>query len=73
MTPAPEESEWVERELDRAQNRHKPILPVLLRGDAFFRLGNIHYEDVTAGRMPTGEFVARLRNALNAPSDSPAP
>ena len=36
-------------------------------GRRFFRLSNIHYEDVTAGRMPTGEFVARLRNALERP------
>jgi hypothetical protein len=63
MTPEAEESEWVERELVRAQDGSKPILPLLLRGKTFFRVGNVHYEDVTGGQMPGDAFVARLREA----------
>jgi hypothetical protein len=61
MTPDAEDSEWVDRELQRAQDAGKPILPLLLRGRKFFSLADVHYEDVTGGRMPSDEFVARLR------------
>jgi hypothetical protein len=61
MTPDAEDSEWVDRELQRAQDDGKPILPLLLRGRKFFSLGDVHYEDVIGGRLPSDEFVARLR------------
>jgi YVTN family beta-propeller protein len=61
MTPQAEESDWVDREIDRAELMKKPIFPLLLDGRRFFRLSNLQYEDVTGARMPKPSFVARLR------------
>jgi hypothetical protein len=64
MTPQAEASRWVDRELSRAEEMHRPILPLLRAGGRFFRLADIHYEDVTDGRLPGEEFVERLRTFL---------
>ena len=64
MTPDAEHSEWVEREISRAEEMGKPILPLLLKGRPFFGLGHLHYEDVTGGQMPTGRWVEDLRKRL---------
>jgi len=53
MTPQADASIWVSREINYAEAKMKPIFPLLLRGDPFFRLGNIQYENVTDGRMPS--------------------
>jgi hypothetical protein len=60
MTPEAEESEWVGMEIERARAKRKPILPLLLAGDAFFALGTLHYDDVRDARMPPSVFVQRL-------------
>jgi hypothetical protein len=60
MTPAAGASEWVEREIHFAQQLGRPILPLLLAGQPFFRLATTQHEDVTSGAMPTPAFVARL-------------
>jgi hypothetical protein len=60
MSPAAESSEWVDRELARAELKGLPVLPLLLEGDPFFRLGSTQYEDVRGGRMPQEFFVRRL-------------
>lgn len=60
MSPAAESSEWVDRELARAELKGRPILPLLLDGDPFFRLGSTQYEDVRTGGMPQELFVRRL-------------
>ena len=68
MTPAAEASEWVQLEVHRAQVRRKTILPLLLSGNAFFVLGTIQYEDVSGGRMPGPQYLARLgRVSSNEP------
>jgi hypothetical protein len=41
MTPDAEQSEWVAREIERADELRKPILPLLLEGRPFFRLGDL--------------------------------
>jgi formylglycine-generating enzyme required for sulfatase activity len=64
MTPESEKSEWVEREVLLALREHKPIFPLLLRGEGFSILIDTQYADVTGGRMPPGEFYDRLRQAL---------
>lgn len=64
MTPASEESEWVEREVLRARKLGKPILPLLLEGEEFFSLGNIQHESVVGKSMPSEEWVERLRFVL---------
>lgn len=75
MSPHSEESARVGEEIDRARAKQRPILPLLLAGDVFFGLSRTQYDDVTGGRMPSGSFVARLRE-LTVPStveDSPRP
>jgi len=61
MTPQAESSDWVAREIDQAELMNKPIFPLLLDGQRFFRLSNLHYDDVTDARMPSPSFVTRLR------------
>jgi hypothetical protein len=60
MSPAAESSEWVDRELARAELKGVPIVPLLLAGDPFFRLGSTQYEDVRGGRMPGEPFARRI-------------
>lgn len=72
MTPDAEESAWVRRELARAQDRGKPVFPVLLEGDVFFRLADVHAEDVRGGGLPGDRFVGALRG-LVAPRPDPVP
>lgn len=49
MSPRAVKSEWVKRELARAQQKHKPVLPVLLEGAPWDHLESVHYADMTAG------------------------
>ncbi len=64
MTPAADESEWVEREIARARAKRKTILPLLLAGEPFFSLSNIQYEDVTHRRMPSAALLDRVRTLV---------
>jgi DnaJ-class molecular chaperone len=61
MTPEAEDSDWVMREVAQADRTNRPILPLLRRGEVFFRLVNVQFEDVRDGRMPGAGFIARLR------------
>jgi hypothetical protein len=65
MTPDADESDWVTREIDQAEHRCKPIFPLLLKGNRFFRLANLQFEDVTGGRLPSDRYLARLRQAVD--------
>jgi formylglycine-generating enzyme required for sulfatase activity len=49
MSPEAQTSDWVEREILLAERTKKLIFPVLLDGEAWARLGNIQYDDMTAG------------------------
>lgn len=69
MTPEAEESEWVEREVHRAQAKKRPIMPLLLRGDEFFRLAAHQFEDVRDGVLPSEGWFGRIREL--APSTLP--
>ena len=71
MSPHSEAAAWVRRELNHAEEQHKPVLPLLLAGAKFFRLNDIQYEDVTGGRMPGQPFLGRLRTQLALSADSP--
>ncbi len=66
MTPAAEQSEWVEKEILLAQREKKPTFPLLLRGQGLALLITVQYADVTQGRMPPDSFYERL--ARVAPS-----
>jgi formylglycine-generating enzyme required for sulfatase activity len=77
MSPDAKESHWVEREILIAEDRkhRKPIFPVLYRGEAWFRLGNLQYEDMQAGLQATlsPEFVSSLERFAPRFSGQPAP
>lgn len=72
MTPEAEESPWVAREILRAESKSRPIIPLLLAGEPFFRLADMQYEDVRDGRMPSSGLVAILRK-LTEGGITPAP
>ncbi|MFE9751236.1 TIR domain-containing protein [Saccharothrix saharensis] len=65
MSRDAEESEWVSREIARAQSRGKPVLPLLYDGEVFFRLADVHFEDVRGGRMPGDRFIAVLHQVTD--------
>jgi hypothetical protein len=61
MSGRSKEANWVDREIDLAEEQGKPIAPVLLSGSPFFRLRHLQYEDVRTRNMPSEEFIAGLR------------
>jgi hypothetical protein len=67
MTPDAQDSNWVQSEVQQAQDGNKPIFPLLLRGKRFMRFNVTQYEDVTAEGMPGAEFIEDLR-ALTGPA-----
>ncbi len=77
MTPEAERSEWVLREINRAEQGSKRILPMLLTGNPIMRLNNVQFESVLDGGMPRPVFVDMLRRLTNAPAPAvvapPAP
>jgi len=74
MTPASNESEWVEREIGNAESRLTPVLPLLLAGTPFFRYSTRQWTDVRGGQMPPPDFVAQLRQlASGGPVRRPVP
>lgn len=68
MTPQAEASIWVSREINYAEAKMKPIFPLLLRGEPFFRLSNIQYENVTDGCMPS-TLTTTLRSLAEYAND----
>jgi hypothetical protein len=57
MTPSSELSTWVEREILEAEQHDKPILPLLLSGEVWFRLRDCQAELVVDGQMPTDRYA----------------
>jgi hypothetical protein len=70
MSPDAYESDWVEREILRAEKKRRPIYPVLLAGDPWSRLANIQYEDMRTGLRArlSPSFVSSLKRASRAAS-----
>jgi hypothetical protein len=60
MTPDAEGSRWVKREVDLAENLGLTIAPLLLRGQVWWWLSDVQYEDVTDGRLPDDDYLDRL-------------
>jgi TIR domain-containing protein len=75
MTQAASEADRVVVQITRAEEKDKPILPLLLRDRPFFILSEREHWDVTGGRMPSNDFVNRLRSAvgITGPTGSPPP
>jgi hypothetical protein len=66
MSPASAGSDWVDRELDLAEELRKPILPLLLSGRCLMRARNLQTEDVSSGALPSDRFIAALRHHTQA-------
>jgi hypothetical protein len=62
MTPEAEDSVWVGREIDQAESTARPIMPLLLRGDRFFRLAEHQFDDVRSGALPTERWFRSIRD-----------
>jgi hypothetical protein len=72
MSPGAEQSKWVSREIGRAEERNKTIVPVLRAGQPFFRVSDLQYVDATEGQLPGPVVLDQLR-ALVAASSGPDP
>jgi CheY-like chemotaxis protein len=66
MTSDAEKSHWVFREISRAEEMHKPIVPLLLSGGVYRIVAQHEIEDVTGGAMPGAHFLARVRALLES-------
>lgn len=66
MSPAADQSMYVQNEILRALDKHKPILPVLLEGQVFSLLATVQYEDMRAGlsAKPSAVFLKNIRQIL---------
>lgn len=64
MSPNAYESDWVEREILLAEKEKRPIIPVLLAGDAWSRLANIQHVDMRGGLRAklTDHFLNTLQS-----------
>jgi TIR domain len=69
MTPQARASKVVSGEVTYAQDKGKPVIPLLLEGSpfSFLTLSKINFEDVTDGRMPSERLTARLRSLARSP------
>jgi hypothetical protein len=71
MSESSARSKWVDREMDKAQDLGRPILPLLLSGTPFLRLRDVNFVDVTSGRMPGVAFLTRLQSLSEPDTFSP--
>jgi hypothetical protein len=67
MTPAGDESRWVHRELDKADELNLPMFPILVAGGPFFRLSDVQWFDARADDLPGDELINQLRALLATP------
>jgi hypothetical protein len=61
MSTRSKESHWVDVELARALERKKPIFPLLLEGEHWFRVGNIQAPNVAGNKLPPADFFESVR------------
>src|SRR5215467_3014206 len=75
MSPDSAESPNVAREIDHARSAGRPVIPLLLLGQAFAALRGVPAIDVSDGRMPPPERIAGLRSLTGTtpPPSSPFP
>jgi hypothetical protein len=71
MTPGAKASRWVQREILLAEDRGKPIFPVLLAGDNWSLFVDTQYVAVEDNALPPDRFFDQLtrivREAMGAP------
>ncbi len=64
LSPEAKSSQWVARELMLAERLNKPIFPILYKGDVWWNLANIQYEDMREGLEAT--LSERMVESLEA-------
>jgi hypothetical protein len=67
MSPDSKSSEWVEREILKAQKEKRPIYPILLNGEPWDMLANRQYVNMTHGLAAPSpqKLVGALRRDVN--------
>src|SRR5688572_213678 len=64
LTPGSDQSKWVQREVTLADQREKPMFPLLLAGEAstpnWSLFVRTQYDDVRDGRLPDAAFYTKL-------------
>jgi len=65
MSPEARRSQWVQREILRAQAQKKQIMPLLLAGDSFFEVSNLQYGDVRGALLPPPKWIRDLRATID--------
>jgi hypothetical protein len=66
VTNASKTSPWVERELLLAEQLRKPIFPLQLGGNRWWRLSDIQAIEIDGWRMPGPRFIEQIRQAVAA-------
>jgi serine/threonine protein kinase len=64
MSPRSQVSEWTHKEILLARRYQKPVLPLLLEGDALPIVIDLQSADVRGGRLPDADFHRRLRRIV---------
>lgn len=72
MSPAAEQSEWVEREILEGQRRDRLFLPILLSGERLFLLASSDYFDARSGSLPGEREIRELQRIRDASSTEAA-
>jgi hypothetical protein len=65
ISPDANKSSWVANEIEIARKWNRPIMPLLLSGDAYVGLLHLHHERVIGGRIPRQAFFTRIRKFVN--------
>jgi hypothetical protein len=71
MTPAAKASRWVQREILLAEDRGKPIFPLLLAGDNWSLFVDTQYTAVEAGALPPDRFFDQLARVVREARGTP--
>jgi serine/threonine protein kinase len=64
MSPSSQVSEWTHKEILLAKRYQKPVLPLLLEGDALPIVIDLQCADVRGARLPDADFHRRLRRIV---------
>jgi WD40 repeat protein len=64
MTPAANDSAWVQDEFDLAREHDRELMPILLDGKKFLGIGKIQCEYLQGGEMPSQQFLIALRGLV---------
>lgn len=64
MSPAAKTSRWVQREILLAEDRGKPIFPVLIAGDNWSLFVDTQYVEVRDGALPPDRFFDQIARVV---------